>query len=87
MSADEVWPLVFDVGKQDFFIPTCEIGVFKMSFFIENPVFKMSHFSIQEVIDEYYESRKSSDILNVQEMFNKSISIDKSCLNSKMHLR
>ena len=52
MSADEVLPLVFDVGKQDFFIPTCEIGVFKMSLFIENPVFKMSHFSIQEVIDE-----------------------------------
>jgi len=34
-----------------------------MSFFIEKSVFKMSHFSIQDVIDKDYESRELSDIL------------------------
>jgi hypothetical protein len=58
-----------------------------MSFFIEKSVFKMSHFSIQDVIDKDYESREPSDILLLQQVFNKYISIDKSCFNSKMHLR
>ena len=47
----------------------------------------MSHFSIQDVIDKDYESCEPSDILLLQQVFNKYISIDKSCFNSKMHLR
>lgn len=47
----------------------------------------MSHFSIHDVIVKNYESQELSDNLMIPEMFNEYISIDKSCLNSKMHLR
>lgn len=47
----------------------------------------MSHFGIHDVIVKDYESQELSDNLMLPEMFNKYIGIDKSCLNSKMHLR